>query len=80
MLRQALEQTGRYNVDDARQRCHLKLHERVAGAGCHGGLLNLLHADQVADAACRRRPPDNTRSLDLHCRNRIDAEAKIRAA
>ncbi len=68
ILRQALEQTGRYNVVMTRDSdIYLKLHERVARArAAHGNLFISLHADSVADAGMQTASARITRGASIY--------------
>ncbi len=68
ILRQALEQTGRYNVVMTRDSdVYLKLHERVARArSAHGNLFISLHADSVADAGMQTASARTTRGASIY--------------
>jgi N-acetylmuramoyl-L-alanine amidase len=68
ILRQALEQTGRYNVVMTRDSdVYLKLHERVARArAAHGNLFISLHADSVADAGMQTASARTTRGASIY--------------
>jgi N-acetylmuramoyl-L-alanine amidase len=68
LLRQALEQTGRYTVVMTRDSdVYLKLHERVARArAAHGNLFISLHADSVADAGMQTASARTTRGASIY--------------